>query len=182
MKNLFPSKIKPGLRLNLGCGDKILEGYVNVDVVQSRKGVTPDLIADLRNIPLDPGTADEVLAVHVIEHFYLWEARQLIAHWRDLLKPGGVIVIECPNILTAAHELINDESLASDITGKRGQLVMWSLYGDPGWEDPLMCHKWGYTPSALIQLLSECKFRSVRQEPAKFKKKDPRDMRIVGVR
>jgi hypothetical protein len=178
----LPRKVNQEVRLNLGCGDKFLEGYLNIDVAPSRKGVAPDLIADLRNIPIDPGTADEVLAVHVIEHFYLWEAHQVITHWRSLLKPGGMIIIECPNILTAARELISDESLASDGTSKRGQLAMWPMYGDPGWKDPLMCHKWGYTPLSLIQLLSECEFKNVHQEPAQFKKKDPRDMRIVGVR
>jgi len=179
---VFRSKQVKTQRLNLGCGDKLLDGYINIDVAPSRKGAIPDIVADLRNIPLDPETADEILAVHVIEHFYLWEARKVLVHWQGLLKRGGTIILECPNILTAARSLVNDESLASDLEGKRGQHVMWPLYGDPGWEDPLMCHKWGYTPSSLIRLLSESGFTNVRQEPAQFKKRDPRDMRIVGTR
>ena len=35
------------LRLNLGCGDKILPGYVNVDVVECRAGMKSDVICDL---------------------------------------------------------------------------------------------------------------------------------------
>jgi hypothetical protein len=35
------------MRLNLGCGDKILPGYVNVDVAESRAGKRPDVLCDL---------------------------------------------------------------------------------------------------------------------------------------
>lgn len=43
-----------------------------------------------------------------------------------------------------------------------------------------MCHRWGYTPTTLIDLLERSGFTNVRREPAVFKQQDPRDMRIVG--
>jgi SAM-dependent methyltransferase len=172
----------PQRKLNLGCGDKLLPGYINVDTSPSRKGFVPDILADLRDLPFEPNSADEVLAVHVIEHFYAWETKELLMHWLNIIAPGGKLVLECPNLLTAAQTLVQDETLASDLSEKRGQHVMWPLYGDPGWADPLMCHRWGYTPKSLICLLEECGYRNVRQEPAQFKKRDPRDMRIVGIK
>lgn len=168
------------VRLNLGCGDKILAGYVNVDFAESRKGNRPDVIADLRALEFGPAYADEILSVHVIEHFYPWEAQDLLHHWRDILKPGGRIVLECPNILTAAKMLLAHPERAARAEGKDGQMAMWPFYGDPAWKDPLMCHRWGYTPVTLCDLLSQCGFRNVRQEPAVFKQQDPRDMRVVG--
>jgi hypothetical protein len=65
---------------------------------------------------------------------------------------------------------------------KAGQLGMWPLYGDPSSRDPLMCHRWGYTPESLMALLDEVGFVDVRQEPALFKRREPRDMRITGRR
>ena len=40
------------VRLNLGCGDKILEGYINVDVVAERAGGIPDVHCDVRDLPV----------------------------------------------------------------------------------------------------------------------------------
>ena len=58
------------VRLNLGCGDKILPGYVNIDAVSSRAGKQPDVNADIRDLSkIKSHIADEVLAVSVIEHF-----------------------------------------------------------------------------------------------------------------
>lgn len=168
------------IRLNLGCGDKILEGYINVDFAETRKGNKPDVIADLRDLQFESDYANEILSVHVIEHFYPWEAEDLLNHWKKILKPGGRLVLECPNILTAAEMLLKDPDRVARADGKDGQLAMWPLYGDPAWKDPLMCHRWGYTPVTLIDLLKRCGFNNVRREPAMFKQQDPRDMRVVG--
>ncbi len=176
----FPPPNDGKVRLNLGCGDKILQGYVNVDFADSRKGNRPDVIADLRALQFPNDHADELLSVHVIEHFYPWEAEGLLRHWKDVLKPGGQLILECPNILTAAEMLLKDPDRAARAEGKDGQMAMWPLYGDPAWMDPLMCHRWGYTPTTLVDLLKRCGFNNVRQEPAVFKCQDPRDMRVVG--
>ena len=48
-----------GMKLNLGCGDKILEGYVNVDVAEARAGRRPDVLCDLHALtPFADDTAD----------------------------------------------------------------------------------------------------------------------------
>jgi hypothetical protein len=175
-----PPPLDGKIRLNLGCGDKILEGYINVDFAESRKGNKPDVIADLRALKFDHDFADEILSVHVIEHFYQWEAEDLLNHWKHILKPKGKLVLECPNILTAAAMLLKDPARAARAEGKDGQMAMWPLYGDPAWKDPLMCHRWGYTPTTLIDLLKRCGFNNVHQEASMFKQQDPRDMRITG--
>jgi predicted SAM-dependent methyltransferase len=76
------------VKLNLGCGDKILPGCVNVDAASSRAGRQPDVVADIRDLrKIKSSIADEILAVHVIEHFYYWEVVPLLQSWRRLLKP-----------------------------------------------------------------------------------------------
>ena len=39
-----------------------------------------------------------------------------------------------------------------------------------------MIHRWGYTPESLRDLLAEAGLADVRQEPAQFKLREPRDM------
>ena len=170
------------VRLNLGCGDKILPGYVNVDVVESRAGKRPDVLCDLHRLePFADDSADEILAVHVVEHFWRWEVLDILKEWVRVLKPGGRLVLECPNLISACEAFLRDPEVAAS-GGKEGQRSMWVFYGDPQWQDPYMVHRWGYTPKSLVQLMGEAGLVDARQEPAQFKLREPRDMRVVGVK
>lgn len=167
-------------KLNLGCGDKILPGYINVDVAASRRGFKPDVICDLHNLfPFADNSIDAILSVHVVEHFWRWEVVGILTEWVRVLKPGGCMILECPNLLSACHEFLQNPNVAAG-PGNEGQRTMWVFYGDPAWQDPLMNHRWGYTPRSLAQVMHEAGLGNLRQEPAQFKLREPRDMRIVG--
>lgn len=174
--------VKTPVRLNLGCGDKILDGYINVDVAPSRAGKKPDVLCDLHRLePFANGDADEILAVHVVEHFWRWEVVDILKEWTRVLKPGGRMILECPNLISACQAFLADSSQRSR-PDKNGQTTMWVFYGDPGWKDPLMVHRWGYTPESLGDVMREAGLVDIRQEPAQFKLREPRDMRVVGVK
>lgn len=175
-----PSSGGSPLRLNLGCGDKLLPGYVNVDVAESRAGARPDVLCDLHKLPMfGDDSADEILSVHVVEHFWRWEVLDVLREWVRVLKPGGRMILECPNLVSACQTFLADPDGASG-PGQEGQRTMWVFYGDPAWKDPLMVHRWGYTPKSLALLMGEVGLVNVRQEPAQFKLREPRDMRLVG--
>ena len=55
------------VKLNLGCGSKKLDGYINVDKYDT---YNPDIIHDLEKFPypFEDNTINEILLSHVLEH------------------------------------------------------------------------------------------------------------------
>lgn len=76
-----------GVRLNLGCGHVPLEGYVNVDM-RALPGV--DVVADVADLPFQPGEAVEIRSAHLLEHFPQERlVRTLLPAWFTALRAGG---------------------------------------------------------------------------------------------
>lgn len=171
-------------KLNLGCGRHVLDGWVNVDVQVSLKAPrSPEILCDLKTIPLPDGCAEEVMAIHVFEHFYFWETPAVLAEWRRLLTPGGSLVLELPNLMKCCRNILEGRTLARG--GKDpDQLGMWGLFGDPRDNDPYMTHRWGWTPKTLRSLLESSGFAEVRETMPKWHRagRDHRDMRLEAIR
>jgi SAM-dependent methyltransferase len=118
------------VKLNLGCGDKVLPGYVNVDVAESRAGKRPDLLCDLHRLAtFEDNSVDEILSVHVVEHFWRWEVVDVLKEWVRVLKPGGLMVLECPNLKSACETFLSNPEFHAG--RPEGQRTMWVFYGDP---------------------------------------------------
>lgn len=166
------------MKLNIGCGSRVLDGWVNCDIVQHPDAKRdPDLMCDAKTIPLDDEVADVVMAIHVWEHFYRWESESVIAEWRRLLKPGGLLILELPDLIKCCQNVIDGV--------KRGgkhpdQLGRWGLYGDPRLEDKYMCHPWGWAPGELMDFLGANGFDKVSHKETQFHPagRKHRDMRI----
>jgi SAM-dependent methyltransferase len=164
------------VRLNLGSGDLSLPGYLNVDQASERGGHHPDIISDIRKLDLPACHADEILAIHVLEHFYLWEVDDVLAEWRRVLKPGGRLVIELPDLIKCARNLLKAPDIANPDQWK---LNMFGLYGDQNWREPIMTHKWGWTRQLLESKLKQCGFTEIRHELPLFHRVS-RDARVVS--
>jgi hypothetical protein len=78
-----------GYRINVGCGHKPLEGWINVDL-RPLPGV--DITATADNIPLPQGSCAAVTSAHLLEHFTEEDLqRRILPHWFALLQPGGTV-------------------------------------------------------------------------------------------
>jgi predicted SAM-dependent methyltransferase len=166
------------MRINFACGKNVWDGWYNIDAV-ARDGAKPDLIYAMQfdktgslihPMPLPDCCADELLAAHILEHFYFFEAVAVITEWKRVIKPGGLLVLELPNLELAARNLLD---------GRKDNMTMWPLYGDPTHVDPYMCHRWGYTPTTIRALLTDAGFDKIKfKDPQTHMKRADRDMRV----
>ena len=81
------------LKLNLGCGQKYLPGYVNCDVLPH---VRADRYFDLNRFPYPfaDGCADEIWMDNVLEH--LDDVVVVMSELHRLLRPGGRLRLLVP--------------------------------------------------------------------------------------
>jgi len=90
------------LTLNVGCGKRTYKRYpvgfecINMDNRSDLPEV--DVVGDVRRICFPDNIFDYVLASDIIEHFTIKETKKLLAEWKRVLKPDGILEIRTPNL------------------------------------------------------------------------------------
>lgn len=91
----WESQIAPKLKLNIGCGKDIRQGYVNIDKFP---GDGVDIVLDLDSkrpiLHYGSNTVDEIYCSHCLEHMYYWH--ELMREFGRVLKVGGRLIIKVP--------------------------------------------------------------------------------------
>ena len=141
---------EPPLKLHLGCGERYLQGYLNVDYPPSEHPVqstnVADLYANIATLKYPAGSIEEVRLHHVFEHFTRPVACALVAAWNSWLQPNGLIHIEVPDLHRTAR------AITSPLTSLRSKAVAERhLFGSH--EAHWAVHYEGYTPALLKKLV-----------------------------
>ena len=81
------------MKLNVGCGKDIKQGWINCDFKQ---GPGVDRVFDVSQVPIpfEDDSVDEILVCHVLEHIQNWE--EVVMEFHRVLKPGGVLTVRVP--------------------------------------------------------------------------------------
>ena len=129
------------IKLNVGAGEDCLGEYINIDI---RNLEEIDIISDLSkcNLPFLPKSVDEIKAIDVIEHFSHKTSIKVLKYLISLLKKGGLIFIQCPDVLKL-YEILKDNP----------RELIRRLYGDQDY--PENTHKTGFTLLILEYLFVE---------------------------
>ena len=179
------------MKLHLGCGDRYIDGYVNVDGYDmanhdtSRKGSTYDLKANiLEKLPFDDGSIDEIMIIHVMEHFYRWQSISLLNEFRRLLKKGGIVIIEMPDLDRCIEWYTSGGRCGGKTIGTplgRLNKGFTQFYGNQWDELEYETHKYVWTQEEIVEEMKKVGF-SITELTNKTKyHMSGRDMRIVGV-
>jgi len=148
-------------RLHLGAGHYFWPGWNNLDEE-----------SDLKCLPYDDDSIDDIQAIHLFEHLPRLEVDQFLSEWYRVLKPGKSLVLELPSLDKMAQNIVNGE--------KNIRLTLLGIYGDPrDWDrQPLMRHEWGWQDWEIRETLENAGFKVKFEEPVFHIIQ--RDMRVVG--
>ena len=155
------------LKLHLGCGQRRLSGFLNIDIMPSP---AVDLQCDSRRLPFLAGTVSRIETYHMIEHLPRHDFMDALFEWNRILAEGGMLVIECPDF---------DATVREYLEGKRFRINnIFGLQRHPG-----DFHLFGYTFDDLREILMSLGFRDVQQEPpTDYHAADEPSLRLTAVK
>lgn len=112
--------------LNLGCGSRFIESWINIDFVSNSPYVKAHNL--LNGIPLPDNSVDVVYHSHVLEHFPKDSAGPFIRECYRVLKPGGIIRIAVPELEQLARNYISNlENVLNNENEINAANYQWSV-------------------------------------------------------
>ena len=133
------------MRLNLGCGKKYQPNYINIDAYDT---TIADQQHNVLQLPYPPNNIEQINAIQLIEHLGFFPTCYALAHWYQILKPQGTLLIETPDITTTFTQYLNATQ------DQRKKLITW-IYG---LESPGMNHLFCFPLELLQQTLQNTGF------------------------
>jgi len=109
-----------------------------------------DEFKDVRNLDYPDNSCEAILMISAIEHFTLSEARDILRNFYRMLKPGGTLIFDFPDIEASLEAMKRDRSLEN---------LNWQIrliYGSQ--KNAYSFHKWGYTKETILDELQRAGF------------------------
>ncbi len=159
---------QPGLKkLHLGCGDYLLQGWLNTDY----EPVTPNVcfLDVTRSFPFATDSFAYVYHEHLIEHLPLAGGIHLLQECFRVLQPGGVMRVTTPDVQFLLN-LMQAEKSAQQLaylSWETDTYVRWAPRAEDIFVFNNFVRDWGhqfiYDVKTLVRLLGEAGFREVKQ-------------------
>jgi SAM-dependent methyltransferase len=83
------------MKLDVGCGLEVKDGFVGLDKVKYNSGVKYVVDLEKEKLPFKDNSVDEIWCCHVLEH--LINPLDVIKEFHRVLKCGGKVVIQVPH-------------------------------------------------------------------------------------
>jgi predicted SAM-dependent methyltransferase len=139
------AKSNPALRLHLGCGTEIYDGYINIDL----GGFPGSVLGDIRNLSAyGDNTVSEIVCQHALEHTERTTFVDTFKEWYRVLCVGGILELGLPDL-----------SLCAMMFSITGELEFENyIYGGRNAEGYLQHHKGGVNMNHLKDMLCSVGF------------------------
>jgi len=152
--NKDPVLVDTKLKLNLGCGDAKLPGFVNIDLYNDYG--EPDKRLDARQLPYGQDSVDVIYSSHMLEHLGHMEVESTLQHWLSILKPGGELELHIPNLEYSVTNWLRADKL------ERQGHALDQIFGRQTYEGEF--HKTGFTKEFIVDLLDHVGYGSIHVE------------------
>lgn len=140
-------------KLIVCAGERLEPGYATHDV-QNLPNI--DICCEFFDLPdsVEENYFEEIKFTHALEHFPMEQSVTVLHVLWKLLKNGGTLYIEVPNLYWNAEELVRNPRSRQNIQYIfGGQLNKWDF------------HYNGYTPEILVEDLQEAGFNVLELRP-----------------
>jgi len=108
--------------LHLGCGGRILDGFINIDKYYEDPKV---INFDIYQLPYESKSIDIIFCSHVLEHLPIRHAKLAIKEWARVLKSSvGKLCLAIPDL-----ELIIKLLLQPNLSNDERDWFMYTLFG-----------------------------------------------------
>lgn len=154
--------------LNMGGGgisckshEEELKEYIELFVDLNEKS-NPDIVASMLDLSTLPSNSvDCVYSSHSLEHIHFHEVPKCLSEWYRVIKEGGKIIIETPNLkipaqLTAEGKLL--DKIYDSPGGAVSAIDMFYGHRDLITRNEYMAHKTGFTKESMENILQSLNY------------------------
>jgi GT2 family glycosyltransferase len=157
-------QIKDGvIKLNFGSGGIEIPGYVSIDKYDKRAYIRLDALECKSIIPND--SVDEIIAIHLIEHLSPYRISELFDVWKNMLKPGGKLILEMPDIEQTCKAFTNSTSRDEKYGLINTIFCPLNTTNEGSPQDITAPHLFGWWPESLLEHLSWAGFVDIKFMP-----------------
>lgn len=128
------------IRLDVGCGieETTKEGFIGVDAYTPNAQIK----ANMWDLPFEDGEVDEIFSSNALEHVSKHQVTPTLQEWKRVLKIGGKLTLEVPDLEWACMWFVTHQSTSWD---------MDIIYGTQLHEGEY--HKTGFTAKIIFDYI-----------------------------
>jgi predicted SAM-dependent methyltransferase len=147
---VFKQQTMNKIKLHLGCGNKHIDGYINIDIRYMPGVDSIDNVERLRRYK--ENSVSVIYASHVLEHICRYDYMHTLQRWYELLMPDGILRIGVPDFEAIANYYIKTKDLRS---------ISGMLYGGQDYKENFHCWCWDF--DTLSRELKSIGFKDIKR-------------------